>query len=118
MKLTTNTLFFLRSIKQNDKMINLQLRCFPFTINKTTWGEGSPFRNYRTCGPKFGFQNRTLTVQWKIGKFHTLTVYFNNEKQPLQCTDNFFVWSTEKMSFITCLLFRNFVKYMDFNIHM
>ena len=26
-------------------------------------GGGTRSRNYRTCGPKFGFQNRTLTVQ-------------------------------------------------------
>ena len=25
------------------------------------------------------------------GEFHTLRVHFNNEKQPLQCTNNFFL---------------------------
>ena len=27
------------------------------------------------------------------GEFHTFRVHFNNEKQPLQCTNNFFAWS-------------------------
>ena len=33
------------------------------------------------------------------GEFHTLTVHFNNEKQSLQCTNNFFfAWSVAGIS--------------------
>ena len=46
------------------------------------------------------------------GEFHTLRVHFNNEKQPLQCTNNFFLLGQLQedkkilamLSFITCLL--------------
>ena len=55
-------------------------------------------RNYRTCGPKFYFQNRTFAVKiWWIS--YLLTVHFNNEKTTLTVHEyNFFAWSAEKMS--------------------
>ena len=38
--------------------------------------------NDHTFGPKFGFQNRTLTVQWIFMKNHTLTVHFFKISRP------------------------------------
>ena len=48
-------------------------------------GGGTRSQNYRTFGPKFSLRNRTLTVQRKNSKFHTLTVHLMKRKKPLQC---------------------------------
>ena len=102
------------------------------SLIKTGEGGGTRSRNYRTCGPKLGFQIGPLSVQWKNGEFHISypSIYYNNEKHSLQCTYNFILLGQLnrdkiymlKICFWFCVslsrVYYDFVKHMDFQYLM
>ena len=44
------------------------------------------FQRDGMCGPKFGFQNQTVTVQYPVLEKGTPTVHFQIELLSLQCS--------------------------------